>query len=325
MTQLRGRSPVYPIHKVSNSDTGGGTGSPSYPGTGPGLTPKTYDARGITLHKGTSTILAPVNMLQSAFATDASKWLGGYITSQADPETTLWDNWHDHVGIRSELSGMEIVGTEFYNVGDGIVFATGDDWKVNSVKMTHVHDDAVENDNLLNGYIHHSLFDGVHVFLSNADYNSNDDGTGNTILIENCLVRLKPFAESFDPGAWWGNGNHGGFFKESAGSVGGWNQGRRPQVIVRNCIFRSDETAPYGGLVWPTATGGASQYHYSLGLPENSVCENVMLIGTAAWNALSLGMWTSQATGIRYGTTAHWNYHAGLWKPGYEPNLDAVP
>ena len=68
----------------------------------------------------------------------------------------------------------------------------GDEFTIDHVWLTDVRDDAVENDDGLNGTISNSLFDGVFVGLSLGDSGTTDQ-TDNLVTLDNVLIRMKSF------------------------------------------------------------------------------------------------------------------------------------
>ena len=156
------------------------------------------------------------------------------------------------------------------------------------------------------GVVHDSKFDGCMVFMSSmAGQTSTLDGSANTVEIAGTLVRLRPYLNSYDPER-YGYFNTGGFFKWGNG-VGAY--GTPPRLVIRSSIFRADQPGAYGG----NANG-------ILALPSGSVCEDVALVGTAAWPASDLESWTSQCTGLRLASSAEWDDAVAAWNEAH-PDL----
>jgi hypothetical protein len=90
-----------------------------------------------------------------------------------------------------------IDGVRLHNVWDGIRPSgnkggiTADNFTIRNAWMTHVRDDAIENDNFYNGLIEDSLFDGIFVFLSTRS--RGRDAPNNVVTVRNNLVRMQPF------------------------------------------------------------------------------------------------------------------------------------
>ncbi len=236
-------------------------------------------------------------------------------------------NWHSFYGLTTSTPGFKCVGTEFVNCGDAIDFSGavgGTPWEMHGVKISLAHDDAVQNDNHQAGFMYHCLVSSCHVFFSCQE--SVHDGTGNTVTIENCLVRVMAIGDAYKP--WkYGEDQHGGFWKQ-------WTPSLCPKLIVRNCIFRADQPAAYGGPSRPNGTVGTGG---GLAAPDPTVVlemDNVLLINSDTWGEGKVDTWEEVATGagIKYGTTEHWDYHEGLWlaEQGplgstYTPDIDAEP
>ena len=230
--------------------------------------------------------------------------VGGTLFSTLDPENTLWNSWHRHVGMIIDQPDFQLVGTSFRNQGDMISFAGGaSNWKMIGVRADgdgvlphgYIHDDCIENDAMNGGLVDDSKLDGCNVFLSSI---GGGDGGANTVEVRDSLVRLRPFHESFNPPK-YGYDQTGGFFKWA--EVGGTG-GTPPQLVVRDTVFRADQPGAYGGNV-----------NGFLGLPPGTVCDNVTLVGTAAWRASDLASWTSQCTNLTLGTTADWDAAVADW------------
>lgn len=229
-------------------------------------------------------------------------------------------NWHSFYGLITSTPGFKCVGTEFVNCGDAIDFSgavDGPPWEMHGVKISLAHDDAVQNDNHQGGFMYHCLVSSCHVFFSCQEGVLN--GTGNTVTIENCLVRVMAMGDAYKP--WrYGENQHGGFWKQ-------WTPSLCPKLIVRNCIFRADQPAAYGGPSRPNGTVGTGG---GLAAPDPTVVlemDNVLLINSDTWGAGKVATWEEVATGagIKYGTTAHWDYHEALWHRTYVPDIDATP
>jgi hypothetical protein len=236
-------------------------------------------------------------------------FIGGRFQTTLDPESTPWTTWHDTYAFVQENADATVVGVRLFNTGDGITFThRANRWRVVAARAdgfasypgAYIHDDCVENDDMFEGVILDSKFDGCHVFLSsNAGRILPDppDGTGRTVRVERTLVRLQAYEQSFDP-ARYGTNRHGGFFKFS----GQPEWGTPPQLVVRSSTFRSDEPALYGG----NANG-------HLGLPPGSICEDVMLVGADTWPEPDLRSWIDQCDGLTFGTVADWNRQVLEW------------
>jgi hypothetical protein len=141
-------------------------------------------------------------------------------------------------------------GVRFHNVWDGVRPRAGsDNFTVRNCWFSYVRDDAIENDHLYNGTIDDCLFDGVFVgFSCRGGSGSTTDGTGNTVTVQNCLVRLQPFPgkpkDHYTPET-----GHMGFFKWSSLS---------PKVVLKNNVFMAEQLPWNGtaGLEFPQGNTG---------------------------------------------------------------------
>ncbi len=235
--------------------------------------------------------------------------VGGTVFSTLDPEHTLWSSWHKHYGMIVLRPGYEIVGTQFRNQGDMIVFGpNAADWSVIGVRTDgdgpggggpggsgYIHDDCIENDAMHGGLVDDSKLDGCNIFLSSQG--EPIDGSANTVEVRDTLVRLRPYHESYDV-AKYGNDQIGGFFKWGNGGA----SGTPPQLYVHDSVFRADQRAYYGGNV-----------NGFLGLPPGTTCHDVTLVGTEAWPAADLASWTSQCTNLTLGSAADWDAAVAAW------------
>jgi hypothetical protein len=230
--------------------------------------------------------------------------VGGRITSgELDPENTSWNTWHSAYGMIVEVDDITVIGTSFANTGDMISFQ-GEDWHVIGVRAeapagwpgAYIHDDCIENDGMENGIVEDSKFDGCNIFMSS---NSGVNGGHRTVRVTDTLVRLQAYRNNFDVPK-YGENTHGGFFKfANPLNVG---QGTPPKLVIKDSVFRADQPGSFGGNA-----GGF------LGLPPGTECDNVMLIGTEAWQARDRASWQAQCTNLTYGTIADWNARVADW------------
>jgi hypothetical protein len=233
--------------------------------------------------------------------------VGGTLTSSLDPENTPWATWHRVVGMTVLTPNIHLVGTRIYNQGDGISFeSTATNWSVTGVRVDgpngqsgYIHDDCIQNDNMHNGLVDDSKFDGCTVFLSAIDNSAPyTDGGANRLEVRNSLVWVRPFHNSYKTDK-YGFDRHGGFFKWASTPS---KDGVAPKLDVHDSTFRADDPAAYGG----NSNG-------FLGLPEGSTCNNVTLINTQAWPADELASWTRQCTNLTLATTSTWDAQVRTW------------
>ncbi len=99
----------------------------------------------------------------------------------------MWDG--DAMHIKHCTGTAEVSDVYFENVEDGLGPMEGlSYWKLDRAWMKDIRDDAVENDDLINGEISNCLIDGCFVFLSHQG--APDNGSKPTTVVRNCLVRI---------------------------------------------------------------------------------------------------------------------------------------
>jgi hypothetical protein len=107
-------------------------------------------------------------------------------------------------------------------------------WVLRGVYMKNIRDDAIENDGCLAGEIHDSLFDGVHMFLSERPGKDSENScavkgiTDTLTVIRNSLVRMVCQADSRSDNSCTVGTSHAQLFKQSEGSG---------PVDIRDTIF----------------------------------------------------------------------------------------
>lgn len=257
--------------------------------------------------------------------------VGGSFTSDNNVLESWTGTWHHQYGFRVEAPNSTIIGVELRNLGDGIDYryATATNWKVIGVRAdnggdaTHtggafIHDDCVQNDTMQSGLITDSKFDGCASFLSSIhDPSSNPiDGSGNTVTVEGSLVRLMDMPGTYEGGS-VPPGKHGGFFKFATAAVATpEDDGTPPHLVLRDSMFRSDERAYFGG-----AEGNF------LGLPLNTVCDNVVVVGWDSWQQRDRDSWVQECgpvgvvtpgdddniPNLQVGTITDWNTAVTAW------------
>jgi len=240
--------------------------------------------------------------------------VGGTIRTDLDPEGTSWNTWHRVTAMAVQAPGALVVGTTFRNQGDMIAFlARASDWSVIGVRAdggttypgAYAHDDCVENDAMHSGLILDSKFDGCWTFLSSTQASEKElDGGDNAVTVQDTLVRLQPYRNSFDVPK-YGEGGHSGFFK--------WARTDSdvmipPSLTVIDSVFRADDPARYGG-----------NENGFLGLPPGTRCERVLLVGTETWPADELASWVEQCSDLRLGTIEDWDAAVAAWDAVHPP------
>lgn len=253
---------------------------------------RTFDARGRTWAlPGTTNV---VKFYRARTGTDACL-VGGTFTTTLPPDTP-WETWHENTALVSQQTGTRVEGSTFAQVGDAMSFYhDAVDWEVRDVTVDMAYDDCIENDGMNSGVISGSVFSCGSAFVSATTPNAERDGTGETVVIEDVMVQMVPFRNSYNVDR-WGHDQHGGFFKwaDRLSPPGSW--GIPPLLVVRDSMFRSDTPAAWGAEV----AGGPN------GLPAGTVCERVTLVGDG-WDAAEMASWVSQCDDLTIGTEADWD------------------
>jgi hypothetical protein len=246
--------------------------------------PIAYDLGALEFHRG--SIETPPIKLRAGRQVHGTEIIGGIICHHPTSEPT-WSQWHENVGLVSEVS-VTIIGTRFHSLGDGVSLPGGP-WRLIGCRFTDIYDDAVENDGKHSGLVDSCVLDGVHIaFSAESGAVAQPDAV---LRITNTMVRLRPQRESYKP-LTYGYGQHGPFFKWDPDS---------PKVDVRDSIFRADSRP---------------SYNRTLRLPPGSSGSNVMLIGTEAWRDDEIESWTSQVDGVTFGSAEDWENaiaHRATW------------
>jgi len=292
----------------------------------------TFDARGATYKDWTFSL----KLRNHATQTRSGVCLvGGTYTSKYDPVITSWDPyWHGSYGVIVQTPNALVTGATVRNVGDAVAFEHADteNWAVVGVRAdggglypnAYIHDDCIQNDAFSSGKVSDSKFDGCATFLSaRADPPSNNNSSMNTVVVELSMVRVASMPGTYTNNGQFTNGEHGGFFKWSAtGAQTPVDDGQPPKLVLRNSMFRSDERAYFGGN-----EGGF------LGLPDDTVCDNVVVIGWDSWQQRDRDSWiewcgapgvadvdnprhqgpADDTPDLRIGTVADWDTAAAAW------------
>jgi hypothetical protein len=194
----------------------------------------TVDATGATWTD--ASINYPVIIRTSPSATRNNMcFVGGSISTNL-PQDTPFPTWHSMTGFDGRVPNLQIVATRIDNTGDGIGFNStlATNFLVSGVHLSNIHDDCIQDDNMLGGTIEDSLFDGCYSGFSAMGFSGDiHDGSANTLTISNSLVRVADMvsvSSGKSPG-------HGGFFK-FAGRID--TTGRGPKLVINNTIFRVD-------------------------------------------------------------------------------------
>lgn len=216
----------------------------------------TIDARG-SVWSNASGGDYPVSLRWVVEPRDRLCFVGGGIYTDYNYSTSTWlDTWHKHWSFTVNEPEIEIIDTEFYNVGDGIGFQSrASDFKVRGVQMIAVHDDCIENDAMNSGWIDDSFFNGCFSGFSARGWSGYaPNGSGNYWAITNTLVRLQDMPSS-DNDVYDSEGNlvsmvpgHYNFFKFSSRPN---HEGISPELILHDNVFRVDSAPIAGSLGIP--------------------------------------------------------------------------
>ncbi len=173
---------------------------------------------------------------------DDACWSGGSVSGTFGVGTS-WDTFHGNTGIGFRGARFSLDRPRVFNYGDGIRARTGSsDFLIKNAYLAYIHDDCVENDDLLVGAVEDSYLDGCYVaFSARRTSGTTFDGRFNTWSIRNSLVRLQAMPTVYSGSA----AGHGGFFK--------WDENApvSPKLSLTNSIFRADQATNHGNLNLP--------------------------------------------------------------------------
>lgn len=224
---------------------------------GPGLrgkqtayVPKLFDARGSTWIRGDDPIYLIV-IDGNKTASGPTCLVGGSIIGNWSVDVS-WSRFH-HIGAVTarKLPSFHTSGMCLHNFGDGIRMEEDcEGWSVRSTYMSFMHDDCIEADFHFNGLVEDCLLDGCFVGIScnSLSPNAGNNGTNNTVTVNNTLIRLQPMKSVYNP-AMYPTPGHGSFFKWDVPPPLG---GKSPQLSIHNCIFRMDQKPNYNRYLVPS-------------------------------------------------------------------------
>ena len=173
-------------------------------------------------------------------------WRGGSVTGLWDQQTTSWvDGYHSYTAFYVRLDSATVMNLRVHNYGDAVRFTDQGTryFTLRASWFSDIHDDCMEDDRLKPGLVEDNLFDGCHVGISMRPGKADQDtvtGVGDTLVIRNNLIRLKPFAHGSKPEL---ANTHGGFFK-----VGNAYPQKNLTLILEGNIFRADMLPGTGSL-----------------------------------------------------------------------------
>jgi len=224
------------------------------------------------LPAGTSRMAADIYGQSSADGGNRITWRGGVINGSI-PSIWDWATTHDFGGggIYIHNNGpIEWQYIRIHNVEDGIKvretpeYSNTGSWVLRDSYFTAIRDDAVENDRFEPGTVQDSLFDGVHVFISEQD-ETVDSNTpigpdeDDTIYVKRSYVRLYGTNGGDGPGRWFkwlGNvPHHKLVISDSVFAIGsvprlGWENQKIPAEVSwvgTNYILWLGAPGTYGG------------------------------------------------------------------------------
>lgn len=207
------------------------------------ITPNTiFNAKNI-YWDGTDTAGRPVNWPLGFDGTGPACWYGGRYQGVWDDTNAnvTWGNTYHHAGAMNIRMGNFLAeGFRADNQGDGITMThAGATFHIRGVHLSNMHDDCVENDALYSGITEDSFFNGCYSGFSADSHNDSSNGSNNTWLIENNLLRMKPFPTVHRVSYFTDRGcslpNHMHIFK------GWWRPASPgPKVVLKNNIFKFD-------------------------------------------------------------------------------------
>lgn len=250
----------------TSSSSGGSSPSSLTPGQGPSCFDKPGIERivltgnqstGVEIPRPPSPIVIDARSAVSLTAGERALEIGdgqlvdnmcvaGFTVIGQQDRNLSWRTMHDDIGgsaLRVYGSNYVVDGLRAENVQDGFDPRSGDKFELRNAWMTYVRDDCIENDELGELTVRDSLFDGCYTFLSEQESGSV---VGETLLLENILVRLQPLPAprgTEDPKIL----GHGKFFKK-------FDQAGRHQPIIRDSIFFMEMDCYSGCDDWPPGT-----------------------------------------------------------------------
>lgn len=226
---------------------------------------------------------------------DDSCWDGGSVNGTFSVGTT-WNTFHGNTGIGFGGARFTLDHPRVFNYGDGISVKTGsDDFLIKNAYLSYIHDDCVQNDDLLAGTIDSSYLDGCYVgFSARRSAGETFDGHLRTWNITNSLVRLQAMPTVYSGSA----AGHGGFFK--------WDDSAptSPMLHLVNTVFRADQDTNHQSLNLPT------------GYPVTCSGNIVVWLGSGAFPGRA--SWLAACPDTTFTTDRSvWDFVSGAWKAAH--------
>jgi hypothetical protein len=168
-------------------------------------------------------------------------WTGGIVLGTS-PYDSSWGQLYSWIAEGKRQNSASIVwtkapdlvldGIRIHNTWDAIRIGPGSsDFTIKNVWVTYNRDDCVENDNLQQGLIDDSLFDGCYVGFSARG--GRKGGADHVWTIQNSLIRLEPMPGAHNDGPDPVQPGHKGWFK--------WRLGHGPKLALRNNVFMVEQ------------------------------------------------------------------------------------
>jgi hypothetical protein len=171
-------------------------------------------------------------------------WAGGVVLGTS-PYDSSWGQLYAKISDEKRKNSASIVwtkapefvldGIRVHNTWDAARIGPGSsDFTIKNVWISYNRDDCVENDNIQQGLIDDSLFDGCYVaFSARGGRKRGEDGSSNVWTIQNSLIRLEPMPGAHNDGPDPLQPGHKGWFK--------WRLGNGPKLALRNNVFMAEQ------------------------------------------------------------------------------------
>ena len=220
------------------------------------------------------------------------------------PPSTTWSRMHDTYAMVVNGAGtLRIENVRIFDYGDGPTFDDQADanWTFRGAYLKYMRDDCIENDFLNSGLIEDTFLDGCYDGVSSRDYSSAQDGSNNTLVVRNSLIRLQEMDQVYGGPV----PNHNAFWK--------WSPTIGPKVALYNNVFRADAPSREGN--------GAGMY---MAPPPGKLadCENNVMVWLGpgsfpetlptTFNGKPCFRLLTGAAGLQY-----WNDAAAQWKANH--------
>jgi hypothetical protein len=184
----------------------------------------------VTLVGGTITGHMPLDM----------DWRQAYVNSAA-------------ITFRGSAGHIAIKDWTISQAWDGIRIDGKSDFLIENVWIDRTRDDAVENDDGLNGTIRNSLFDKVFVGISIADDSTPPEATSHVVTLDNVLIHMESYLYK-------GNVTHGPIFK--------LQPDKSPDLAIKDSIFAIEDVdhfrKPNMEHAWANMKNGGGNYFLNL-------------------------------------------------------------